>query len=145
MRLACGVLSALLLAATVFPQSRLTIDRLNRQDIQTIAQEVSYSTLLEGTVEDPGLAVYVLVYEPGIGGWKTYPATVDETHVDEAGGYRWRAICHFGEYGGQGAGLSYKVRVIAIEPERIKPGNLLDSLQAVRLQSSDLTIKRVKR
>jgi hypothetical protein len=34
MRLACGILSALLLAATVFPQSRLTIDRLNRQDIQ---------------------------------------------------------------------------------------------------------------
>ena len=118
MRLACGILSALLLAATVFPQSRLTIDRLNRQDIQAIPKEVSYSTLLEGTVDDPRLAVYVLVYEPGIGGWKTYPATVDETRIDEAGGYRWRAICHFGEYGGQGVGLSFQVRVIAIEPWR---------------------------
>ena len=55
MRIACGILSALLLAATVFPQSRLTIDRLNRQDIQAIPKEVSYSTLLEGTVDDPDL------------------------------------------------------------------------------------------
>jgi hypothetical protein len=145
MRKQCICLLSLFLAATVFAQPRLTIDKLDREDIAAIAKEVSFSTLLEGTIENPDLAVYVLVREPNGNDWRSYPATVDGTRVDPAGGYRWRAICHFGGYDGDGVGLSYKVRVIAIDPERITPGNLLNSLWAASFQTGDITIKRVRK
>jgi hypothetical protein len=144
MRLACKLLLLLLVATNLLQaQSNLTIDKLDHQGISTSALQVAFSALLEGTVSDPTLAVHVLVYESSINGWKSYPATVDGTRIDAAGGYRWRAICRFGEYHGT-VGLSYTVRAIAINPARIQPGNLLGSLSAISFQSSDISITRVK-
>lgn len=116
MRLACAFLS-LLFAASAFAQSRLAIDKLDRKNLNEASKEVPYSALLEGTVDNPDLVVRVLVYEADSMEPRSYRATVDETRVDPSGGYRWRAVCYFGEYNGRGAGLSYKVRVVAMDPK----------------------------
>lgn len=142
---ACGVLLALLFATNVFAQSRLTIDKLDRKDIKAVAKEVPFSTLLEGTVDDPDLAVYVMVYEPAIKAWRSYRATVNSHKPDPAGGYRWRAICHFGEFDGRGVGLSYLVRTIAVERSMIGKMDFSRVLQEGVLQTNALTVQRVRK
>ena len=145
MRLACRFLLAVLLATNAFAQSRLSIDKLDDKDIIKAVKEVAFSTMLEGTVDDPKLAVYVLVHSPG-GAWRSFPAVVEGTRVDPAGGYRWRAICQFGDYDGRGVGVSYQVRVAAFTPKHIKRnGNLMESVSRGSLQSNAITIKRVKK
>lgn len=142
MRLACVFLLSLLFAASAFAQSRIAIDKLDRKNLNEASKEVPYSALLEGTVENPDLLVRVLVYESGSIEPRSYQATVDETRVDPAGGYRWRAVCYFGEYNGRGIGLSYKVRVVAMDPKMIKDG--ADILSTTSLQTDAIEFKRVR-
>jgi hypothetical protein len=143
MRLACGFLLLLICAASAAAQSRITIDKMHRKDINAAVKEVSYSTLLEGTVDDPDLAVYVMVYESRIKAWRSYRATVINQVLDSAGGYRWRAICNFGEFDGRGVGVSYQVRVIAMDPKLLGKFDWSDPFQAGVLKTNTLAIKRV--
>jgi hypothetical protein len=139
MRLACVFLLSLLLLSSSFAQSQLAIDKVDRKGLNEAAKEVPYSALLEGTVGNPDLMVRVLVNESGSTDPRSFRATVDETRVDEAGGYRWRAVCYFGEYYGRGVGQSFKVRVVAVDPKNIKDG--ADSLSASSLQT-DTTVQK---
>ena len=142
MRLACVFLLSLLFTASAVAQSQLAIDKLDRKNLNEASKEVPYSALLEGTVDNPNLLVRVLVYESGSTEPRSYRATVDETRVDPAGGYRWRAVCYFGEFEGRGIGLSYKVRVVAMDPKKIKDG--ADTLSVSSLQTDAIEFKRVR-
>jgi hypothetical protein len=142
MRLACVFLFSLLFTANAFAQSRLAIDKLDRKSINEASKEIPYSALLEGTVDNPDLMVRVLVYESGSTEPRSFPATVDETRIDPAGGYRWRAVCYFGEYSGRGVGMSYKVRVVAMDPKKIKDG--ADTFSTTSLQTDAIEFKRVR-
>jgi hypothetical protein len=142
MRLACVFLLSLLFAANTFAQSGVAIDKVDRKNLNEGAKEVPYSALLEGTVANPDLAVRVIVYEPGSTESRSYQATVDETRVDRAGGYRWRAVCYFGEFNGRGVGLSYKVRVVATDPKKTRDG--ADLLSTSSIESDDIELKRVR-
>jgi hypothetical protein len=142
MRLACVFLLSLLLLSSSFAQSQLAIDKVDRKSLNEAAKEVPYSALLEGTVGNPDLLVRVLVNESGSSEPHSFQATVDETRIDEAGGYRWRAVCYFGEYNGRGVGQYYKVRVVAVDPKNIKDG--ADTLSASSLQTDTIEFKRVR-
>ena len=107
-----------------FAQSVLLIDKLERQDLLLAKKEVAFSALLEGTVSDPDLAVFVLVHQPRLGGWRIFPATTDGRNRETNGGYRWRAICHFGEFDGRGVGDSHQIKAVAVDRARIGTGNL---------------------
>src|SRR5256885_10408602 len=96
-------------------QSVLLIDKLERQDLLLAKKDVGFSALLEGTVSDPDLAVFVLVHQPRLGGWRIFPATTDGRNRETNGGYRWRAICHFGEFDGRGVGDSHQIKAIAVD------------------------------
>jgi hypothetical protein len=144
MRLACSLILSLLFAATGFAQSRLTIDTLGRKEIKTAVKESSFSKLLEGTVDDSDLLVFVQVYEPDLKEWRSYRATVEITKSEKTGGYPWHAICHFGGYDGRGVGLSYQVRVVALDPRQPGQTRLSNSLPAGALQTNSFSIKRVK-
>jgi hypothetical protein len=100
MRRTCALALFLLIAAGVFAQSRLNIDKLDRKSLSESKKEVASAALLEGTVSDSKLSVFVMVYEPDTKAPRFYETTVDETRTDPAGGYRWRAICNFGKIGG---------------------------------------------
>jgi hypothetical protein len=144
MRLACCLILSLFFAASTFAQSRLTIDKLDRKEIKTAAKEGAHSQLLEGTVDDPDLLVFVQVFEPDMNKWRSYRATVERIKSEETGAYQWHAICHFGGYDGRGVGLSYQVRVVALDPKKPGQSKLTKSLSAGALQTNTLTIKRVK-
>lgn len=145
MRIACGFLFSILIAANALAQPGLAINKVDRQDLKASVQEVSYSTLLEGTVDDPNLAVYVMVYEPSIDAWRSYRATVADQERDPAGTYKWFAICHFGEIDGRGVGASYQVKAIAIDRRNLAKVKLSDSLSSSAHKSQTLTFKRVKK
>jgi len=127
-----------------FAQSVLLIDKLERQDLLLAKKEVAFSALLEGTVSDPDLAVFVLVHQPRLGGWRIFPATTDARNRETNGGYRWRAICHFGEFDGRGVGDSHQIKAIAVDRARIGTGNLPLPLPADIPQTGLVTVKRVK-
>jgi len=131
-------------SSPAFAQSVLLIDKLERQDLVLAKKEVAFSALLEGTVSDLDLAVFVLVYQPGWGAWRFFPATTDGTKRDTGGGYRWRAICHFGEFDGRGVGDSHQIKAVAVDRAHIGTGNLPLPLPAGTLQTSLVTVKRVK-
>jgi hypothetical protein len=145
MRTACAFLLCLLLSTSGLAQSALTIDKLKRKDINTEAKEVAYSTLIEGTVNDPDLAVYVLVHEPRINAWRSYRASVDRRNSAASGPYRWGAICHFGEFDGRGVGASYQVRAIAIDPKDLSSFDWSSPFEQSAFQTNAVAIKRVKR
>ena len=52
------------LSAEAFAQSGLAIDKLEGNGIQQAVKEVGFSALLEGTVADASLAVFVFAYQP---------------------------------------------------------------------------------
>jgi hypothetical protein len=145
MRIAATALLSLLFAVNALAKSSLIIDKVNRKDVTTASKEMPFSALIEGTVSDPTLAVFVMVHDPKIQAWRAFQAIIDDTRADLAGGYRWRAICQFGEFHGEGVGNSYQVRAIAIDWRLIGIGNLPDPLPANALQSNAITIKRVKK
>jgi hypothetical protein len=91
------------------------------------------------------LAVYVLVYSEGAVNPHAFAAVVDEAHADPAGGYRWRAICRFGEMKGKGIGDSFLVRAAAINPAKIKVGKTTASLVENGYHSNAITLKRFKK
>ena len=142
MRQACGFLLLLLLAISASAQSRLTIDKMDRKGINLASKEVPYSTLLEGTVDSPDLAVFVMVYESRIKAWRSYRATVLDQAPDSTGSYRWNVICHFGEFDGRGKGNDYQVRVIAIKPEQLNKFDWSKPFEASLLRSNTLSLKR---
>jgi len=145
MRIACSFLFMLLFAANVPAQSGLTIDKVNRGEIKAAVQEVAFSSVLEGTVDDPNLAVYVMVQDPAAKSWRSHRATVAVQNPDAAGRYKWYAICHFGKLDGQGVGSSYQVRAIAVDSKKAAQVQSSGSPAAGTLQSQTLTFKRVKK
>lgn len=145
MRIVCSFLLLLFLCTTVLAEPKLIIDKLNRKDINTAPKEAAFSTLLEGTVSEPDRAVFVLVYEPQKNVWRSYRANVQGHESEPGSGYKWRAICHFGEFDGRGVGDSYQVRVIAQDrklPSKVD-GN--EQLQSSALQTETIVIKRVEK
>jgi hypothetical protein len=70
MRLAFRFLIVLFIAVCAFGQPRVTIDKMDDKDISKASKEASFSSLLEGTVDDPNLVVYVLVSYPNKNGWR---------------------------------------------------------------------------
>jgi hypothetical protein len=102
-------------------QSSLRIDKLERKSLKEASREVGFSTLIEGTVDDPNKEVFVFVYQPHLGGWLPFHANVD-TNPEMKGQYRWRAICQFGELGGKGKGSSYKVRAMVFDKKTVMEG-----------------------
>ena len=60
MRIACSFLFSLLFAANVVAQSHLTIDKVDREEINASVQEIAFSAVLEGTIDDLNLAVFVI-------------------------------------------------------------------------------------
>jgi hypothetical protein len=133
----------LLIASAVFPvaafsQTSLSIDRLERKTLAQASTEVAFSTVLEGTVGSPDLAVSVLVYQPHLKAWRVFPAAT-ERKPEAAGRYRWRAICQFGELDGRGKGDQYKVRVVAVDP-----ADLVKAVRGPAVETGTITLKRVK-
>ena len=61
-----------------------------------------------------------------------------------AAAYRWRAICHFGEFDGNGVGDSRQIKAVVVDRASIGTGNLPLPLPAGTLQTSLVTVKRVK-
>lgn len=135
-------LPILLAAASAAAQSTLTIDKLERQGFAQTSRQVGFSNLLEGTVSDPDLVVFVLVRRAQSKGWRVFPATTERL-PESTGRYRWRAICHLGELDGRGVGAEYQVKAIAFEP-----GALAQGLSLKRSQQAPATepviLKRVK-
>jgi hypothetical protein len=144
MRIACSFLMSLLFAVGALAQSRLTINKIDCKDITEAAKEVPFSALVEGTVDDPDLLVYILVHEPRLNAWRSYRATVENYEADEAGKYRWNAICQFGEMDGLGVGASYQVKAIALDRKISGQARITNRLPADALRSQTIAIKRVK-
>jgi hypothetical protein len=141
MRLAYVFLLLHLFTASAFAQS-LTIDKLDRKNFKEAPREVSYSSLLEGTIDNPNLVINVFVYESGNPVPRAFGASVDATRVDSAGGYRWRAVCYFGDFGGKSVGQTYQVRVVAMDPNKIR--DTADILSATSAQTDAIELKRVR-
>jgi len=137
-----AMIAAALLPANAFPQSQLAIDKFDRKSINQAAKEVGFSTLLEGTVGDPELSVFVLVSQPHIQDWRVFPAAVDRT-AEGAGRYRWRAVCNLGELDGAGKGDNFQLRAIALDPRLLSSG-LPERLPPATAKSSTIVLKRVK-
>jgi hypothetical protein len=143
-RLLFGILLSILVSSWAFGQPGLTIDKLDKKSINEAAKEVAYSALLEGTIGDPNQEIWVNVSESGSSSPRSFKATIDETRRDEAGGYRWRAICYFGEFNGRSNGKSYEVSVSAIDKNQIDEYSTLGAFSASSHQTNPITLKRVK-
>jgi hypothetical protein len=140
------LLLLLLLSMPVMAKPRLTIDKMDDNEIGKASKEIGFSALLEGTVDDPKAMVFVIVSSPGEKTKHSFPAAVESMQPDAKGGYRWHAICQFGTHEGLGVGASYQVRAVALNRNEIKKtGNIHDSISEKNLQSDTLTIKRVKK
>src|SRR5881628_2506556 len=129
-------------SAEAFAQSGLVIDKLEGNGIQQAVKEVGFSALLEGTVADANLAVFVFAYQPGLNAWRTFPATTDSRPGSD-GKYRWRAICQFGEVDGPGVGDTYQVRAVAFDRSTIA-ARLPARLPLSAPKTSIIALKRVK-
>ena len=137
-------LSAFLLPASLLAQS-LNIDKLEKQNIGQAKMEVGFSTLLEGTVSDPNLEVFVFVHQPHLNAWRAFPA-VTEFKPEAPGRYRWRAICHFGELNGTGIGNSHQVKVLAFDHATAARGLPPESSASAvaKVKTNVIVLKRVK-
>ncbi len=142
LRLALFFFPALLFPSGAPAATVLTIDKLERAEIAEAAKEVSFSAFLEGTVADPELQVFVFVHQPRLGGWRIFPATVDTDH-DRSGGYRWRAICQFGELSGKGKGDTYLVRAYAFDRLTVSQGLPPSAVEAA-IKTEIIALKRVR-
>ncbi len=131
-----------ILSAYAFAQSSLTIDKLEKSAIAGAKKEVAFSTLLEGTVSDPNLEVFVFVKQPHLKAWRVFPATID-TIPEAKGQYRWRAICQFGELKGTGVGDNYQARAFALDKQTIKDG-LPQKIPAESLKTEVIVLKRTR-
>lgn len=134
-------LSTLLLPASVFGQS-ITIDKLDKHDLAQAKKEVAFSTLLEGTVNDPNLQVFVFAYQPHLKAWRIFPATV-AVKPETKDQYRWRAICQFGKLNGLGVGDNHQVRAIAFDRSELANGPPKDPM-ASKIKTEVIVLKRVK-
>ena len=134
-----------ILSANVFAQSSLTIDKLERSAITQAKKEVAFSALLEGTIADPDLEVFVFVHQPQLNRWRPFPATTD-IKPEPNGQYRWRAICLFGELNGKGVGGSYQARAMAFDKQTSRKGlPEIDSASAIAAAKTEvIVLKRVK-
>lgn len=135
----------LLLFATTAPaQSELTIDKIGKDAVRPGGgvKTVAFTAMVEGVVADPNLSVYVLVKSPGAADERAFAAAVDGSRPDPAGGYRWRAVCQFGELMGASGG-SYEAQAAAISSAGIQRGKLLETLKAGKLKSDVITVRRV--
>jgi len=131
----------LLLAMNAFAQS-LTIDKLERNPIAQASKDVAFSALVEGTVSDPQLQVFVFVFQPQLGGWRPYLATTD--YIPEGNGqYRWRAICQFGELNGKGVGATYQIRAMVFNQATVHAGLSAAAVDHA-LKTEVVVLKRVK-
>ncbi len=145
MRKVCAFLPVfLLLAASVQGQS-LAIDKLDRTTLSQASKEVEFSALLEGTIDDPDLEVFVFVHQPHLNRWRAFPATTDYA-AETKGRYRWRAIIQFGELDGKGIGNTYQVKVMAFDKQTASKG-LPEKARAETVAASMtevITLKRVR-
>lgn len=145
MRKVCGLLPLFTLAAAgAFAQS-LQIDKIEKQSVAQAKKEVGFSALLEGTVADPSLEVFVFVYQPGLKGWTAFPATTDYKPEGSAR-YRWRAICHFGQLDGKGVGDIHQVRAMAFDHRTASKG-LPEEARAAAIAADKtemIVLKRIK-
>jgi len=133
-------LSLLLFGSNVLAQSSLQIDKLQRKSIQDAGTEIGYSSVVEGTVSDPAVTVYVFVYQPYLKAWRAFPASIQE----QAGGYRWRALCHFGKADGTGVGASYQIKALGFEKGQIPAEGLPKNISPTVLKSNAIVLKRTK-
>ena len=132
----------LILPLAGFGQSSIMIDKLDRTSISQATKEVGFSSLLEGTVPDPNLEVYVLVKGPNDTGWRLFPATTD-FRPEAPGRYRWRAICLFGKLHGEGIGQTHQIQVVAAEKNSSLKGVLAQAI-AKAPQTGIISLKRTK-
>jgi len=141
----CGLLLLFIFTAAGVRAQSLNIDKLEKQNIGQAKKEVGFSTLLEGTVSDPNLEVFVFVHQPHLQTWRAFPATTD-FKPEAKGQYRWRAICQFGELNGTGIGNSHQVKVMAFDHATAARGLPPESAaSAVAKGKTDvIVIKRVK-
>jgi len=135
----------LLFAATAVAQNGLTIDKVGKEPVRPgdSAKEVAFTAIIEGVVADPNLSVYVLVQSPGAARERAFAATVDSSRPEPSGGYRWRAVCQFGELMGDSEG-AYQARAVAINPAGVQRGKLLETLKAGKERSDVITLTRSK-
>ncbi len=131
----------LILAASGYAQS-LTIDKLERKPVSQATKEVGFSALVEGTVSDPELEVFVFVLQPHLGGWRLFPATTDH-RPESKDRYRWRAICQFGELDGKGVGGSYQLRAVVFDHATVAAG-LPAAAIGKATKTEVVVLKRVK-
>ena len=128
--------------AESFAQSGLAIDKLEGNGIRQAVKEVGFSALLEGTVADASLAVFVFAYQPRLNAWRAFPATTDSRPGSD-GKYSWRAICQFGELDGPGVGDTYQVRAVAFDRSTIA-ARLPARLPLSVPKTSIIALKRIK-
>ena len=134
-----------MLPAGSFAQSSLTIDKLERTSLAQSKNEVAFSALLEGTIGDPNLEVFVFVHQPRVNRWRPFPATTD-FKPEASGRYRWRALCLFGELNGKGVGDSHQVRVMAFDHQTARKGlpEVSASAAIAAAKTEVIVLKRVK-
>ncbi len=131
-----------LVSANAFAGAGLKIDKIEKADVAKASRNVAFSTLLEGTIDDPDLEVFVLVYQPHLKGWRAFPATT-EFRPEARSQYRWYAICQFGELDGRGVGVDYQARAIALDRETLNKG-FPEKIPSSAPQSEVIVFKRTK-
>lgn len=130
--------------AAIAAQPELSIDRAGNEPARRDGTNtVAFTTVIEGVVSNPGLSVYVLVKSPDAVNERVFAAAVDGSKPDSERGYRWRAVCLFGEIMGT-AGGSYEARAAAINPAVIQRGELLETLKTSKVKSDVITLTRGK-
>lgn len=137
----CPLIVFLFLSTSLFAQT-LNIDKLERTAVGQATKDVRFSTLLEGTVSDPNLDVFVFVYEASLKGWRAFPATTD-FKAETPGRYRWRAIVQFGQLNGKGVGESHEVRAMVFDKRTVLKG-LNEKAVASAVKTESIVLKRTK-
>jgi hypothetical protein len=79
------------------------------------------------------------VYQPHRKAWHIFPATI----MEEAGVYRWRALCHFGKVDGTGVGASYSIRALAFKKDQLASG-LPKTISPSVFKSNAIVLKRTR-
>jgi len=133
----------LLISATALAQSGLTIDKVGKEQVSKGdgTKIVAFTSVIEGVVTDPAMSVYVLVKAHDAASERAFAATVDSSQPESSKGYRWRAVCQFGELIGDAGGL-YEARAVAISNSGVQRGKLLETLQASKIKSDVINLSR---
>jgi hypothetical protein len=140
MKKMCVFCMSLFFCSVCLGQSVVSIDTLDKTDIAKAKAEVGFSAMMEGSVDDPSLVIYVMVYQPYLKAWRLFPASIH----GEGGKYRWSALCHFGKSTGAGIGDGYQVKAIAFSKDSLSKSGFPNKLSSIVLNSNSLVLTRTK-